>query len=257
MNDIYFDIYEKLSTLQWLMKRHQMFCQTESGPFADTTKGQGRIIAILKMQSEIATKDLAYILGIRQQSLNELIKKLEKNGYVERVPSEADGRVLLVRLTEKGKNIPDISYDCSAIFKGFSKEELNEFSDYLERIIASLEEETGEVFDENFYNWMTDARERMTDEEFKKMLSMRQGVFNRFGGCNMFNRENNARGFGFLERGKAPEGMPGAERFDPDYDGPMPEGRKSPFGFASQKVSKEEKSSDKNYLRIAGMELPI
>ena len=36
------------------MKRYQMFCQAESGPFADTTKGQGRILAILKMQSEIS-----------------------------------------------------------------------------------------------------------------------------------------------------------------------------------------------------------
>ena len=76
MSDIYFDIYEKLSTLQWLMKRHQMFCQAESGPFADTTRGQGRILAMLKIQPEIATKELAYLLGIRQQSLNELLNKL-------------------------------------------------------------------------------------------------------------------------------------------------------------------------------------
>lgn len=79
MDDIYSNIYEKLSTLQWLMKRHQMFCQAEAGPFADTTRGQGRILAMLKIQPEIATKELAYLLGIRQQSLNELLNKLEKN----------------------------------------------------------------------------------------------------------------------------------------------------------------------------------
>ena len=45
------------------------------------------------------------------------------------------------------------------------------------------------------------------------------------------NREDR-RGFGFggrnfdpRERGEAPEDMSGAERFDPDYDGPMPESR--------------------------------
>ena len=276
---IHEEVYEELSTLQWLLQKYKTDKLNKNDSFADTTHGQGRVLAILKMQSDITTKDLAYILGIRQQSLNELLKKLEKNGYVERVPSKADGRVLLVRLTEKGKNIPDTSYDYSKILKGFNEEELNEFSDYLQRIIASLEEELGDVFDENFYNWMENARERMSEEQFEKMLSMRQGVFNRFGGWNMFNRENNSRGFGFMggekmpegmpgaerfdpdydgpmpegrkfpfgffDRGKAPEGMPGAERFSPDYDGPMPEGRKFPFGFASQKV-KEEKSSDDN-----------
>ena len=90
MDDIYTAIYEKLSTLQWLMKRRQMFSQAESGPFADSTRGQGRILAMLKIQPEIATKDLAYLLGIRQQSLNELLNKLEKNSYVERRPSEKD-----------------------------------------------------------------------------------------------------------------------------------------------------------------------
>ena len=38
MAELYTDIYKKLSTLQWLMKRHQMFCQTESDPFADADK---------------------------------------------------------------------------------------------------------------------------------------------------------------------------------------------------------------------------
>lgn len=33
------------------------------------------------------------------------------------------------------------------------------------------------------------------------------------------------RGFGPDSRGGVPKDMPGAERFDPDYDGPMPEGR--------------------------------
>lgn len=40
-----------------------MLCQAESVPFADTTRGQGRILAMLKIQSEIAAKELAYILG--------------------------------------------------------------------------------------------------------------------------------------------------------------------------------------------------
>lgn len=68
--EIYTNIYEKLSTLQWLMKRRQMVGQAESGPFADSTRGQGRVLAMLKIQPEITTKDLSYLLDIRQQSLS-------------------------------------------------------------------------------------------------------------------------------------------------------------------------------------------
>lgn len=244
---LYEEIFEKLSTLQWLLQKYKTEKMNKNESFADTTHGQGRVLAVLKMQSDITTKDLSYILGIRQQSLNELIKKLEKSGYVERVPSKDDGRVLLVRLTEKGMNIPDISYDYSGLFKGFSEEELDEFSDYLERIISSLEGEIGNVFDENFYKWVENARERMPEEQFEQMLAMRQSVFNRFGGWNMFSKGDNVNGFSFFGGEKMPEGMPGAERFDPNYDGPMPEGRKSPFGFASKHVKKdkdEDKTSD-------------
>ena len=103
MDDMYTVVYEKLSTLQWLMKRRQMFSQAQSGPFADSTRGQGEILPWLKIQPEIKTRELAYLLGIRQQSLNELLNKLEKSGYVERRPYEKDKRVMVVHLTEKGK----------------------------------------------------------------------------------------------------------------------------------------------------------
>ena len=58
MEDVYTAIYEKLSTLQWLMKRRQMLSQAQSGPFADPTRGQGRILAMLKIQPEIKTREL-------------------------------------------------------------------------------------------------------------------------------------------------------------------------------------------------------
>lgn len=76
--DIYKEVYEKLSTLQWLLQRYKKENFQKNDIFVDKSSGQGRVLAILKMQSDITTKDLSYILGIRQQSLNELLKKLEK-----------------------------------------------------------------------------------------------------------------------------------------------------------------------------------
>ena len=205
MNDMYTATYEKLSTLQWLMKRRQMFSQAESGRFADSTRGQGRILAMLKIQPEIATKDLAYLLGIRQQSLNELLKKLEKNSYVERRPSEKDRRVMVVHLTEKGKEAQEPEANYQEFLGCLSPEELQQCGEYLDRIIAAFRME-GRSEDENTVaDWMDKARERMGDEQFEQLISMRERAFGSFG------------------RGAKPDNIPGAERFSPDYDGPVPD----------------------------------
>ena len=216
MDNIYTDIYEKLSTLQWLMKRRQMFSQAESGPFADSTRGQGRILAMLKIQPEITTKDLSYLLGIRQQSLNEQLNRLEKNGYVERRPSEADRRVMVVHLTEKGENVQQPASDHQEILGCLSQGELEQFGNYLDRIIAAFQTREDVGREENAVeDWMEKARERMGEEQFEQLLSMRE------------------KAFGPFRRGERPMGIPGAERFSPDYDGPVPN-RREFGGFGGQ-----------------------
>lgn len=206
MDDIYTGIYEKLSTLQWLMKRRQMFSQAEAGPFADSTRGQGRILAMLKIQPEITTKDLSYLLGIRQQSLNELLNKLEKSGYAERRPSETDRRVMVVHLTDRGKTVQQPAANYQEILGCLSEEELQQFGDYLDRIIAAFPAQVV-VGGEETEDWMEKARERMGEEPFERLMSMRE------------------RAFGPFRQGDGPAGIPGAERFSPDYDGPVPDRR--------------------------------
>ncbi len=206
MDDMYTAIYEKLSTLQWLMKRRQMFSQAQSGPFADPTRGQGRILAMLKIQPEIKTRELAYLLGIRQQSLNELLNKLEKSGHVERKPSEKDKRVTVVHLTEKGKKIQQPETGYQEIFGCLSLEELQQFGEYLDRIIAAFGiQEVDDSKEDSITDWMEQARERMGEEQFEQLMSMRE------------------RAFGSLGRGRSPADIPGAERFSPDYDGFVPD----------------------------------
>ncbi len=139
-------------------------------------------MAILKIQPEIATSDLAYLLGIRQQSLNELLNKLEKGGYVERKPSEADKRVMIVHLTEKGKKVQQPETNYQAFLHCLSPEELQQFREYLDRIIAALRAETGDDGEENtIADWMDKARERMGDEHFEQLMFMRERTVGLFG----------------------------------------------------------------------------
>ena len=66
-------------------------------------RGQERVLTMVSMKEGINQKDLAFLLGIRPQTLGEMLQKLEERGMVERKKSEADGRVIEVTLTDKGR----------------------------------------------------------------------------------------------------------------------------------------------------------
>ncbi|MDL2225703.1 MarR family transcriptional regulator [Eubacteriales bacterium OttesenSCG-928-M02] len=261
MDDKYQELYEKLSRLQWLLHRQHMAEHAQRGPLADPTRGQGRVLAMLKLQPEISTKDLSYLLGIRQQSLNELINKLEKAGYVSRTPAEADKRIMLVKLTEKGEAAQQEKADYTEIFSCLSEEEQSLFDDFLTRIIQALENQLG-LEGEATDDWMAGMQERFGQDQFARMMAMGghmarewQDGFGGPGGRKGAPHRRRAgwegrdpashgavRGHGPMGRnmpgreGRQPDGrnpmgqdMPGSERFDASYDGPRPDRADSPL----------------------------
>lgn len=135
------ELWEKLSHLQHLLYRRRFHNRSANRPTADATRGQGRILAFLKLKDGIPTKDLSYLLNIRISSLNELLVKMEKNGYIVREPSETDKRVILIRLTEKGRTEEQPEPDVGNLFNCLSPEEQESFATYLDRMIAALEAE--------------------------------------------------------------------------------------------------------------------
>ena len=78
------ELFSKLARVERLMQREQGRLHREGHPFADTSRGQGRILAMLKIKDGISTKELSYLLGIRVSSLNEMLAKMERNGYISR-----------------------------------------------------------------------------------------------------------------------------------------------------------------------------
>lgn len=241
-----YELSEKLSRLQWLLQRNHLQDQVQRGPLADPTRGQGRVLAMLKLQPEISSKELSYLLGIRPQSLNELLVKLEKAQYLIRTPLESDRRVMMVKITEKGRNQPQNEKDASEIFDCLSEEEQTVLSTYLDRLIAALEVQVG-TGEEGMDTWMAAMRERMGEAQFQHLMSMKRGPgHGGFGGHDGHPRH----GFGPEGRGPAPEHIPGWERFSPDYEGPMPRGRgKHPFGpeFGGAPGPRPEDTGEETY----------
>ncbi|MCL1798917.1 MAG: MarR family transcriptional regulator [Eggerthellaceae bacterium] len=154
------ELYEKLTKLQWLLHRQQIQGYRQGENLADATRGQGRILAVLKLRDGISTKDLAYLLGVRVSSLNELLSKLEKSGHVTREPSEHDKRVMLVMLTEKGKSQQaqtDNPTNASDIFDCLTEDEQAAFGAYLDKVIDALGAKLG--FDDDEFEWLKSAQD--------------------------------------------------------------------------------------------------
>lgn len=137
------ELYAKFRKMQDAIRKKYMRLYAQNNAITDSGRGQGRVLAILKMKDGMCTKDLARLLNIGISSLNELLAKLEKNEFIYREPSKSDKRVLLIKLTEKGRNVKTEEQPTESIFACLTDEEQEVFARCLDRITAALEEELG------------------------------------------------------------------------------------------------------------------
>ncbi|MDR1237638.1 MAG: MarR family transcriptional regulator [Propionibacteriaceae bacterium] len=163
------DLFSKMAQVIHLYRRQHM--RGRGGKALDQTRGQGRILAMLKIQDAISTKDLSYLLGIRVTSLNELLAKLERSGYVTREPSPADRRVILIKLTPAGRDAGDPqgrqSDDVLAVLTPQEQAGLDACLDkLLESLQAGMTDELAQREE-----WAQQVRERMGDERFAKWVN--------------------------------------------------------------------------------------
>ena len=106
---------------------------------------QGRILYVLWQEDGISIRSLSTKCGLAITSLTTMLERMEKQGLIRRVQSEADKRKTLLFLTERAyalKNEYDfVSKEMGNIYyKGFSDEEIILFDGYLDRIRKNLEE---------------------------------------------------------------------------------------------------------------------
>lgn len=167
------ELFSKLAKLERLMHREQGRLHREGRLFADTSRGQGRILAMLKIKDGISTRDLSYLLGIRVSSLNETLAKMEKNGYISRQPSPEDRRISMIYVTEKGRREDFEPLEEPAMFDCFSEEEKEAFGGYLDRLIEELEvRNRPEDLGENEERWMELMKSRMGEEWYEHVMAV-------------------------------------------------------------------------------------
>lgn len=104
---------------------------------------QGRILFALWKKDEVPISNLAKSTLLDQSTLTIMLDRLEKAGYVTRIPSKKDRRVILIKRTEKDKSLEnkytEVSNEMINLFyKGFTSKEIDEFENYSRRILANL-----------------------------------------------------------------------------------------------------------------------
>lgn len=140
------------------------------------SKGQGRVLAILKKKDNIATKDLATILGISISALNSLLNKLKKNGYIVKEPSKEDKRVFLIKLTEKGRSFtiePSVDYNIFDCLDDNQKKEFNNcLNSIIKEVLDDIKQENPEKFEKTTQKRNELIKELFDDKKDKYWFDM-------------------------------------------------------------------------------------
>jgi DNA-binding MarR family transcriptional regulator len=104
---------------------------------------QGRIIFTLWQKDGIPIHEIAEKTQLEKSTLTSMLDRLEKDGFIERVHSKEDRRKIIIKRTDKDKalekNYLAVSEEINKYYyEGFTEKEINEFENYLRRILNNL-----------------------------------------------------------------------------------------------------------------------
>ena len=128
-----------------IMRRHLAYVDRQIGDLG-IHHGQHRMLIQLTNPSisHPSQKELAEILGISPAAVATSLKRLEREGYVSRSMTDEDNRKNEIRITEEGlarvnKSRAIFEATDEALFAGFTPEEIDLFTSFLERIDNNLD----------------------------------------------------------------------------------------------------------------------
>ena len=92
---------------------------------------------------DVFQKDLEAAFSISGATVTNILKVMEKDGLITRVPVEKDARLKKLQMTEKGKQYDEVAHTNvvrleEGMEKGFTEEELTRFREYLDRVTQNI-----------------------------------------------------------------------------------------------------------------------
>ena len=109
----------------------------------ELNSGQGRILFALWQEDDIPIRELSVKTQLTKSTLTTMLKRLDKAGFLTRNSVEDDERIVIVKLSEKSKNLQkkyiDVSKKMTEVFyQTLTEEEIDQFEEYLRRILNNL-----------------------------------------------------------------------------------------------------------------------
>jgi len=109
----------------------------------EINSAQGRIMFALWQADGISISELVKKTQLKKSTLTSMLDRLENMGYVKRQRSKKDRRKILIKRTNKDKNLEskyvELSQEITKLFyKGFSKSQINRFENNLSKILDNL-----------------------------------------------------------------------------------------------------------------------
>jgi DNA-binding MarR family transcriptional regulator len=110
----------------------------------ELTASQGRIMGYLAHRQEApCSRDIEEAFHMSHPTVSGLLSRLEKKGFIEFRPDEQDRRCKRIYILDKGWKCNELMYQTimdneKRMVQGFTEQEQELFSDFLERAIANM-----------------------------------------------------------------------------------------------------------------------
>ncbi len=140
--------FESMKLLPYLYRINRMqFCYLaeEVGDFG-LHAGQVQMLVFLGHHEGLSQTELAQKLRLKPPTVAIMLRRLEHAGFIVREQQEHDRRIQTVHLSEQAKKLTGKLESISrkieqSMLSGFSEEETQALTSYLERITANLRKE--------------------------------------------------------------------------------------------------------------------
>lgn len=101
-NNVMAEIVDRYERATYMINR-RLSSKIREGLPNDITSEQMFILRYLKHNTFVSSSELADLLCVEKSTISSIINRMVNKGYVERVPSQEDRRVVYLQLTEGGK----------------------------------------------------------------------------------------------------------------------------------------------------------
>lgn len=134
--------------LYWVARLHAMYGREmeKKLKLVNMDVARWRVAMLLRVHPELSISQIAdHAIG-KLPTITKIVYRMQDEGLVTIRPSEKDGRVSVVRLTEQGhRNVAEVIETTQNLFKrlfrGISESQISRLNSTLEKMLENLQEE--------------------------------------------------------------------------------------------------------------------